>query len=93
MKFAKYLPPLLLLICSVARGQNTSADEAFAGQLDLSPLRTIAVQDQQTIKTLDTFARQTLESDHRPWQLGRTGTRFSRCLTWPRRATSMTTPT
>jgi cytochrome c-type biogenesis protein CcsB len=67
MKTAKLLIPLLLLVCSVARAQT--ADDAFAKQLDLAPLRTIAVQDQQTVKTLDTFARQTLEAitGHGSW--------------------------
>jgi cytochrome c-type biogenesis protein CcsB len=51
----------LLSIAPLARGADPS-DAAFEKAVDLSPLRTIAVQDQQTIKTLDTFARQRLDS-------------------------------
>jgi len=48
------LSGIVLAIAPVAR-----ADE-LADQVDLSPLRTIAVQHNQTIKTLDTFARQVI---------------------------------
>jgi cytochrome c-type biogenesis protein CcsB len=37
--------------------------ETFAEQIDLSPLRTMAVQHNQTMKTLDTFAREAI------WQI------------------------
>src|SRR3954471_15886858 len=38
------------------------ASLARAADIDLSPLATIAVQDQQTLKTLDSYARQTLST-------------------------------
>ncbi len=57
-----------LLAVSVARGQTTEpaaalppADPAFASHVDLSPLRTLAVQHNQTVKTFDSYARQTLD--------------------------------
>src|SRR4051794_17031259 len=34
----------------------------FASSVDLSPLTTLSVQDQQTLKTLDSYARQTLST-------------------------------
>ena len=45
-----------MVICSLARADD------FADRVDLSPLRSIAVQNQQTMKTLDSFARQTLSA-------------------------------
>ena len=70
----RFLPTLfaslLALSATVAHGQAPAtrpalafakADPAFAGQLDLSSLRTMAVQHQQTVKTLDSYARQTLD--------------------------------
>src|SRR5438552_1577304 len=54
----------LFSLFSVARADapaSASAD-AFAAKLDLSPLRTVAVQHAQTMKTLDSFARQTLSN-------------------------------
>jgi len=47
----------VLALAGAARG----ADD-FAAQVDLSPLRTLVIQHQQTLKTLDSFARQTLTS-------------------------------
>src|SRR5579862_4593227 len=47
---------LLIAICSAARADD------FASQVDLSPMRSLAVQHQQTIKTFDSFARQTLSA-------------------------------
>ncbi|HEY1923124.1 MAG TPA: cytochrome c biogenesis protein CcsA [Tepidisphaeraceae bacterium] len=46
-----------MLIVSGARA------DSFAEQIDLSPLRTMAVQHNQTMKTLDTFAREAI------WQI------------------------
>src|SRR5688500_14691487 len=37
-----------------------AADDAFASKLDLRPLETMTVQHQQTLKTLDSWARQTV---------------------------------
>jgi ABC-type transport system involved in cytochrome c biogenesis permease subunit len=48
---------LVLLLGVVARGGD------FTEQVDLSPLGTMAVQHDQTMKTLDTFARQSV------WQI------------------------
>ena len=39
-----------------------TVDPDFAAKVDLSPIRTMSVQHAQTIKTFDSFARQTLES-------------------------------
>src|SRR5947209_945168 len=39
-----------------------SAADDFASAVDLTPLRTVAVQHRQTIKALDTYARQTLST-------------------------------
>src|SRR5271154_7173942 len=47
---------LTVLICASARADD------FADHVDLSPLRSIAVQNQQTMKTFDSFARQTLDA-------------------------------
>ena len=44
----------------LAMAPAARADD-LANRVDLSPMRTIAVQDNQTIKTLDTFARQRIE--------------------------------
>src|ERR1019366_2820502 len=41
---------------SIARAED------FSDNVDLTPLRTIAAQDRQTIKTLDSYARQTLST-------------------------------
>ena len=45
------------------------ANPNFAAEVDLSPLRSMAVQHQQTIKTFDSYARQTLEliTGHGSW--------------------------
>jgi cytochrome c-type biogenesis protein CcsB len=48
------LSGIVLAIAPVARADD------LAEQVDLSPLRTLAVQHNQTIKTLDTFARQVI---------------------------------
>src|SRR5580765_2356842 len=48
---------LVLLLAPLAR----AADD-FDSALDLTPLRTVAVQHRQTIKALDTYARQTLST-------------------------------
>jgi len=54
-----FLAFLISLICaSVA----TAADNTFADKLDLKPLETVAVQHAQTVKTLDSFSRQTITS-------------------------------
>src|SRR4051794_32504620 len=46
---------LVLLLGSFARG----ADD-FASQVDVSPLKSVALQHRQTIKTFDSYARQVL---------------------------------
>jgi cytochrome c-type biogenesis protein CcsB len=46
----------LLLLGSISR-----ADSDFAARVDLNPLRTISVQNMQTVKTLDSFSRELLE--------------------------------
>jgi cytochrome c-type biogenesis protein CcsB len=56
---------LLLTLTAAARGQAAPAmhaDPDFAAKVNLVPLRTLAVQQAQTVKTFDTFARQTLDS-------------------------------
>ncbi|MGD0540844.1 MAG: hypothetical protein ABSB33_04925, partial [Tepidisphaeraceae bacterium] len=53
--------PLLCLALAFSTGGASAED--FADQLDLSPLRILAVQHNQTMKTLDTFARQAI------WQI------------------------
>ncbi|HSV13231.1 MAG TPA: cytochrome c biogenesis protein CcsA [Tepidisphaeraceae bacterium] len=50
----------LLAFSPVARADG--ADDAFAKAVDLSPLRTVAVQHRQTLKTLDSYARQTISA-------------------------------
>ncbi len=50
---------LLSIVLFFFAAAAVRADD-FASQVYLTPLRTLAVQDQQTIKTLDTYARQTL---------------------------------
>jgi cytochrome c-type biogenesis protein CcsB len=59
----RFLLFLVLLLVVVTRASaDTAADTAaFAAKVDLTPLRTIAVMDQQTVKTLDSFSRQVLE--------------------------------
>ena len=47
----------LLFVAAIARADD------FADQLDLSPLQTMSVQHNDTIKTLDTFAREAI------WQI------------------------
>ncbi len=39
-----------------------AVDPSFATKVDLSPIRTMSVQHMQTLKTFDSFARQTLEA-------------------------------
>jgi cytochrome c-type biogenesis protein CcsB len=46
---------LVLLLASTAHAAGD-----FAAQVNLDPLRTLVVQQEMTLKTLDTFARQTL---------------------------------
>jgi len=43
-------------------GSARAADTNFAQSVDLTPLKTLAVQNQQTIKTMDSYARQTLSA-------------------------------
>src|ERR1700722_12233191 len=52
----------VLAIALLSLATSVRADD-FAKQVDLSPLATAAVQDNQTMKTLDTFARQAI------WQI------------------------
>ncbi len=54
----KYLQIIGLLIALVLPA-TVRADD-LANHVDLSPLRPIAVQQDQTMKTLDTFARQVI---------------------------------
>lgn len=63
----RILVSLLLPAAALAQGAATAAvahepiaDESFARQVDLAPLRTISVQHRQTLKTLDSLARQTV---------------------------------
>lgn len=60
---------LLLLLPALAFAQATTtqpaaapamSDDEFARQVDLTPLRSISVQHRQTLKTLDSLARQTV---------------------------------
>jgi cytochrome c-type biogenesis protein CcsB len=54
----------LFAMATLARGQAAApaaADPAFASKVDLSPVRTMTVQHAQTLKTFDSYARQTLE--------------------------------
>jgi cytochrome c-type biogenesis protein CcsB len=61
----KPTPPwVFALLCLTAIFTTLPARaETFAEQIDLSPLRTMAVQHNQTMKTLDTFAREAI------WQI------------------------
>ncbi len=56
---AAFIALLLLILPGVALADDSG--DAWADHVDLSPLRTIAVQNDQTIKTLDTFARQAVD--------------------------------
>jgi cytochrome c-type biogenesis protein CcsB len=51
----------LSLLCSLAQAQTSVSADEFAAKVDLSAIRTIAVQNMQTIKTVDSFSRQLLE--------------------------------
>jgi cytochrome c-type biogenesis protein CcsB len=64
------MPLLLSLVFAVLELGSTnsraaitpaSASDDFASRLDLAPLRIVAVQHNQTLKTLDTFARQAMK--------------------------------
>ena len=66
--FAFVLTLTGLATTDVARGQTAGAPLAlppanplFESQVDLSPIRTLAVQHNQTVKTFDSYARQTLD--------------------------------
>ena len=50
----------LLSVFSVLSVVSSSRADDFAQQVDLAPLRSITVQHDQTLKTLDTFSRQVL---------------------------------
>ena len=61
---------VLFTTVAVAHGQTTAPsaaltdgppDPAFEQSVDLAPLRTMAVQHAQTVKTFDSYARQTLD--------------------------------
>ena len=60
------LLPLLLVsltVTSASRGAEEDAASAdFAAKVDLAPLETLTVQHQQTLKTLDSYARQTIST-------------------------------
>lgn len=60
----------LLLLLSPSPALATSP---FAGQVDLDPLRSITVQHRQTLKTLDSWARQTVYTIHGKYRLRNTG--------------------
>ncbi|HEV7300416.1 MAG TPA: cytochrome c biogenesis protein CcsA [Tepidisphaeraceae bacterium] len=55
----RYIVPTLLVLLAIVR--PALADD-FAKQLKLDEIRKITVQDRQTLKTLDTFARQALST-------------------------------
>jgi cytochrome c-type biogenesis protein CcsB len=61
MKLRSLIIPAILFVLVVAFA-HADGDADFAKQLDLTPLRTIAVQHEQTIKTFDSYARQTLSA-------------------------------
>ncbi|HEX4054930.1 MAG TPA: cytochrome c biogenesis protein CcsA [Tepidisphaeraceae bacterium] len=54
---------LMVMACVFGLGAAAARAEDFADEIDLSPLRTLAVQHNDTMKTLDTFARQAI------WQM------------------------
>src|SRR5688500_14697529 len=57
----KRLPAVLAILFSfVFVTPALAADDAFASKVDLKPLETLTVQHQQTLKTLDSWARQTV---------------------------------
>ncbi|MGA3066661.1 MAG: cytochrome c biogenesis protein CcsA [Tepidisphaeraceae bacterium] len=60
MKFPAIVFSFLILALGATALADDSSD-AWADQVDLSPLRLVAVQHDQTMKTLDTFARQAIE--------------------------------
>lgn len=66
---------LLLAIVSIVAGLAASAraDDAFAEKVDLTPLRAITVQHRQTLKTLDSWARQTVYAIHGRYTLKDSG--------------------
>ena len=51
---------ILISVFSVLSVVSPSFADDFAGKVDLGPLRSITVQHDQTLKTLDTFSRQVL---------------------------------
>src|SRR3712207_3035735 len=53
-------PAALALLFSLAAVPATSAADDFSSKVDLRPLETLTVQHQQTLKTLDSWARQTI---------------------------------
>ncbi|MDP9175117.1 MAG: cytochrome c biogenesis protein CcsA [Planctomycetota bacterium] len=58
----KNLPLTLVLLLGILGLNRPAAADDLANQVDLAPLRLIAVQHNQTIKTLDSFARQTMKA-------------------------------
>jgi cytochrome c-type biogenesis protein CcsB len=52
---------ILAFLALIPITANAADSTAFADKLDLSPLRALAVQHNQRVKTLDSFARETLE--------------------------------
>jgi cytochrome c-type biogenesis protein CcsB len=58
MKISAFLISLLTL--AVASTALADPADNWSDQIDLSPLRTLTVQHDDTLKTLDTFARQTV---------------------------------
>lgn len=66
---------LATLLSGVPAGAAPSDSDAanFAGRVDLEPLRALTVQHRQTLKTFDSWARQTLYAIHGRYALRDTG--------------------
>jgi cytochrome c-type biogenesis protein CcsB len=63
-KMKKRFPLFILCLLSLvgfARAQQSVTSDQFASQVDLSTLRTLSVQNAQTVKTLDSYCRELLE--------------------------------
>jgi cytochrome c-type biogenesis protein CcsB len=56
---SRYIPLLIILMTA---GLSSARAADFAKDLDLKQIRRVTVQDRQTLKTLDTFARQALST-------------------------------
>ena len=71
MHMTRILISIVAVIASVAA--VAKADATLADQVDLSPLRPITVQHRQTLKTLDSWARQTIYAIHGRYTLKNSG--------------------